>query len=224
MEDVGRPKLVKHLLFDLDGTLTDSREGIVRSIQHALVTLGQVCPDPVHLEQFIGPPLNHSFRMLLDDADEALVDSAVAAYRARFSSVGIFENRVYPDIPGTLQTLQRAGRILHVVTSKPVVFARTIIEHFDLAPYFSSVCGPALDDRSPDKSSLIRRTLDSGGFEATHAVMIGDREHDIVGARRNGIAAVGVTWGYGSLSELTAAAPDHLVDSPAGLLDLFGAA
>ncbi len=215
---------MKHLLFDLDGTLTDPREGIVRSIQHALATLGRGCPDPVHLEQFIGPPLIHSFRILLDTSDEALVNAALAAYRTRFSSLGIFENHLYPDIPGALQTLQRAGCTLHVVTSKPAVFARTIVEHFDLGPYFSSVYGPELDDPSPDKHSLIRRTLDTEGLDSNNAVMIGDREHDIVGARRNGIATVGVTWGYGSLSELTAAAPDHIVDSAAELVALFGAA
>lgn len=215
---------MNHLLFDLDGTLTDSREGIVRSIEHALATLGRARPDPAHLERLIGPPLVHSFRILLDTSDDALVAAALAAYRTRFASVGIFENRLYPEIPGALEALRRARRTLHVVTSKPVVFARRIIEHFDLGRYLSSVCGPELDDPSPGKDSLIRRTLDAGGLDPTDAVMIGDREHDVVGARRNGVAAVGVTWGYGSRAELTAAAPDHLVDSARELVDLFGAA
>jgi len=149
---------------------------------------------------------------------------APAAYRARFSSVGIFENRVYPDVPRALRSLRRAGRTLHVVTSKPAVFARRIVRHFDLGDYFRSICGPELDDPSPDKHSLIRRTLEAEGLESRDAVMIGDRKHDIEGARHNGVASVGVTWGYGSLAELTAAAPDHLVGSADELVRLLGAA
>lgn len=209
---------LEHLFFDLDGTLTDSREGIVRSIQHALTTLGHPSPDVGDLRRFVGPPLVEAFQVLLATRDEKLLAAAIASYRDRFGRVGMLENRVYPSIPPALRALQGAGKTLYVVTSKPAVFARRIIEHFGLDRYFASVHGPDLDDPSPDKESLIGRALKLEGLDPLSVVMIGDREQDIRGARRQGIASVAVAWGYGSLQELEAAGPDRIVSSVTELL------
>jgi phosphoglycolate phosphatase len=204
-------------LFDLDGTLTDPKAGITRSIQYALTRLGRPVPDADALTWMIGPPLIAGFTKLLGGPEDAA--EAVRLYRERFSDVGLFENEVYAGIPAVLEALQDAGLRLFVATSKPHVFARRIIEHFGLSRFFHEIYGSELDNRNADKRDLIRHILDRERFDPTRAVMIGDREHDAIGARANGIAAIGVTWGYGSRHELQDAGVVCLVDKPGDLED-----
>ena len=208
-----------NLLFDLDGTLTDPREGIVGSLQHALATLGYSPPATTSLEQFIGPPLAESFQVLLGTSDEAQIRAAVAAYRRRFSEQGIFENRLYSEVPSGLCALRAAGHRLWVVTSKPEVYARRIVAHFGLDCYFHKVYGSELSGERANKTELIRYVLQQEKLPARSVLMIGDREHDILGARANGMGAVGVTWGYGSRAELEAANPQAVVSSMAELVE-----
>jgi phosphoglycolate phosphatase len=210
--------VTSHVFFDLDGTLTDPRDGIVRCIAHALATLDRPVPPDRDLERFIGPPLARTFELLLDTTDAALVGSAIEAYRARFTSTGIFENRVYREIPGALAQLATRGVTLCLVTSKPTVFARRVLDHFRLSPYFARVHGPDLDDTTYTKATLVARALEAGRLPPHAAVMIGDRAHDIEGARTNGVRSIGVTWGYGSRAELEAAGADVVVDDVSELL------
>ncbi len=207
-----------NLLFDLDGTLTDPREGIVRCIQHALVTLGYPSPDASALERFIGPPLAESFRVLLGTSDEAQIRAAIAAYRVRFSEQGIFENRLYPDVPRGLSSLRALAHNLWVVTSKPGVYARRIVEHFGLSPHFHAVYGSELSGERANKVELIRYVLEQENLSRQDVLVIGDREHDVLGAQANGLGSVAVTWGYGSTAELESAKPDTIVRSMAELI------
>jgi phosphoglycolate phosphatase len=202
-------------LFDLDGTLTDPKAGITRSIQFALDRLGHPVPDQDALTWMIGPPLIASFATLLGNEAEAA--EALGLYRQRFSHVGLFENHVYPGIPELLSRLRGRGVRLFVATSKPHVYASRIIEHFELADRFEGVYGSELDNRNADKRDLLRHLVESERIDAARTVMIGDREHDAIGARSVGAASIGVTWGYGSREELLAAGVDRLIDRPADL-------
>ncbi|MEE1610862.1 HAD family hydrolase [Microvirga sp. CF3016] len=202
-------------LFDLDGTLTDPKTGITRSVQYALDKLGRPVPDADDLTWMIGPPLIASFTELLGGAEQA--QDAVRFYRERYSDVGLFENEVYAGIPLLLRTLQERGVRLFVATSKLQVFARRIIDHFDLSRFFIEIYGSEPDNRNADKRDLIRHILDQERFDPVRAVMIGDRKHDAIGAKANGMASIGITWGYGSREELLAAGIDRLVDTPDAL-------
>jgi phosphoglycolate phosphatase len=202
-------------LFDLDGTLTDPKTGITRSVQYALDKLGRPVPDADDLTWMIGPPLIASFTELLGGAEQA--QDAVRFYRERYSDVGLFENEVYAGIPLLLRTLQERGVRLFVATSKLQVFARRILDHFDLSRFFIEIYGSEPDNRNADKRDLIRHILDQERFDPACAVMIGDRKHDAIGAKANGMASIGITWGYGSREELLAAGIDRLVDTPDAL-------
>jgi phosphoglycolate phosphatase len=194
--------MIRSVLFDLDGTLTDSRDGIVRCIAHALTALGRECPDPAELTRWIGAPLAHCFEALLDTSDETLIREAIRLYRERFVEHGMYENRVYPDIPAGLCTLQGLGLRLWVVTSKPRLLAEQILEHYQLRPYFCAVYGSEPSGERTDKGDIIRAVLESEGIRGCESVMVGDREHDVRAARQNGVRAVAVLWGYGSREEL----------------------
>jgi phosphoglycolate phosphatase len=198
------------LFFDLDGTLTDSGPGITRCFQHALTCLGRPAPDASALRSCIGPPLRHSYTTLLQGGHDALVDQALILYRERFRSVGMFENSVYPGVREGLGALRAAGHPLCVVTSKPYVYARQILQHFELLGMFTAVYGPELGDESGDKPTLIARAL---ATEGGAAAMVGDRRHDVEGARANGLVAIGVLWGYGTRAELERAGAEVLVAS-----------
>jgi phosphoglycolate phosphatase len=208
-----------NLLFDLDGTLTDPREGIVRCIQHALVTLGYSSPDASALERFIGPPLAESFQVLLGTSDEERIRQAIAAYRVRFSGQGIFENRLYPDVPSGLSSLCALGHTLWVVTSKPGVYAQRIVEHFGLSRHFQAVYGSELSGERAHKAELIRYVLQQENLSPQAVLVVGDREYDVLGARANGLGSVGITWGYGSMAELELAKPDAIVSSMSELIE-----
>ena len=205
------------LLFDLDGTLTEPRAGIVRSIQHALERLARPCPPEAELAACIGPPLRGTFGRLLATADRALIERAMALYRERFAVVGLYENEVYTGIPGMLDGLGRGGRRMFVATSKPAVFAERIVRHFALDRYFAGVYGPDLDGRWDDKTDLLAHLLASERLAAEAVVMIGDRHADIVAAKTNGVRSIGVLWGYGSREELLGAGADALCAVPAAL-------
>jgi phosphoglycolate phosphatase len=201
-------------LFDLDGTLTNPKTGITRSIQYALERLGRPVPEAEALTWMIGPPLLASFARLVGEAQAA---EALRLYRERFAPVGLFENEVYPGIPALLERLRERGVPLFVATSKPHVFARRILDHFGLSPFFEAVYGSELDNRNADKRDLLRVLIQEQALDPAATVMIGDREHDALGARANGLAAIGITWGYGSREELRAAGIACLVDRPEDL-------
>lgn len=205
------------VLFDLDGTLTDPRDGIVRCIEHALARLGYKSPGEDSLARYIGPPLSGTFGELLRTDDESLIETAIATYRERFSSIGMFENRMYEGVPESLERLRSCGATLVVATSKPEVYAREILYYFGLRQWFKEVYGSELDGTLSDKKELVRHVLERERIPATHAVMVGDRRHDIVGARGNGVKAIGVLWGYGNRAELEGAGADWLCEAPAEL-------
>lgn len=198
------------LLFDLDGTLTDAAPGIFGCIRHALRELGFVAPAESDLLRAVGPPLHISFREIFGITEDGVVEEAMGLYRERFARIGLFENEVYPGINSALSSLVDAGYCLRVATSKPKVFADRIIDHFDLRPFFPEVYGSELSGERAVKGDLIRYVLESEGASTTGACMVGDRSHDIVGAKENGLSAVGVLWGYGSEAELTEAGADAL--------------
>jgi phosphoglycolate phosphatase len=202
------------LFFDLDGTLSDPSEGITRSIQHALACLGRPYPSQEELKHYIGPPLRWTFPRLLGTDDGDLVEAAVARYRARYETVGLFENEVYPGIPELVQQLQEDGYPLYVVTSKPNVYSDRIIRHFGLDRFFSAVYGPELDGRFDEKCELVGFILRERSLDAKHTLMIGDRARDIESGRTHGTRALGVTYGFGSEEEIAAAGPDAMCHRP----------
>lgn len=209
---------IENILFDLDGTLTDPKVGITRSIQYALEKLHRPVPVADDLLWCIGPPLQESLGKLLSpDAEQA--ESAVSFYRERFSAVGKFENEIYPGIIEILHGLSAQGFNLFVATSKPVVFAFDIIAHFSLLPYFKRVYGSELDGDLTDKGALISHILWNERLAAKSTLMVGDRSFDILGAKKNGVCSLGVTYGYGTKIELIEAGADFIADSPREIME-----
>ncbi|MBQ8510720.1 MAG: HAD family hydrolase [Clostridia bacterium] len=190
-----------YILFDLDGTLTDSYEGITRSVQHALRYWG-IEREQEQLRYFIGPPLTDAFRREFAVSEEQAVEM-VSRYREYYAVRGIFENRVYDGIPELLANLKKAGCKLILATSKPEVFAKKILDKFELAGYFDHLAGCELDGRRMKKDEVIRWAQENYPFDPARAVMIGDREHDVLGAAKCGLPCIGVLWGYGSREELS---------------------
>jgi phosphoglycolate phosphatase len=201
------------LFFDLDGTLTDPAPGIVSSLAEALARLGEPARPIGELQRWIGPPLRDAFTELLGGHDAARVERAISFYRERFGRVGLFENRVYPGVPSCLEALRSQGWELHVVTSKPHVYARRVLDHFDLSRHFGRLFGSELSGERSQKDELIRHALEQLG-QQKRTWMVGDRCYDVAGARANALGAVGVLWGYGSREELLAAGAQQLVSSP----------
>jgi phosphoglycolate phosphatase len=202
------------LLFDLDGTLTDPKEGITACIQHALICLGRLPPSADELEWCIGPPLLGSFERLLADASPDLAWEAVRLYRERYTQHGIFESYPYPGVPEMLAALRNAGFHLFIATSKPTPFARRVLEQFQLAEFFVGIYGSELDGTRNDKAELIAHLLVDRGLEGDRAVMVGDRKHDVIAAQRNGVMPVGVSYGYGSVEELEGAGAVKILANP----------
>lgn len=205
------------LLFDLDGTLTDPFEGITRSIVYAMEKLGRTAPAADDLRWCIGPPLGFSFARLFETDDSALIDQAVGYYRERYSVTGKFENRLIQGVEDTLDDLASDGFRIVVATSKLKTYAVDIVEHFGLSRHISVVYGSELDGRNASKGDLIGHVLASEARAAADALMIGDRHHDIFGARENGVAGIGVLWGFGDKVELTEAGAASIAETPAGL-------
>jgi phosphoglycolate phosphatase len=205
------------IFFDLDGTLTDPKPGITGSIQYALQKLDLAVPSQDELTWCIGPPLRASFVTML--GGEAHADLAVSYYRERFADVGLFENSVYPDIEIILAALKQSHGRLFVATSKPHVYAKRIIDHFGLTGYFERVFGSELDGTRVNKGDLLAYAIENTAVDPRRALMIGDRSHDIIGAKSNGIAAIGVLYGYGSEQELIEAGASHVCASPRAVHD-----
>ena len=210
-----RPKCI---FFDLDGTLTDSGPGIVASVAYALRKLGVEPPEPEKLRPFIGPPLLWSFAHYYG-FDEDQCREALRLYREYFTAGGMFENSVYPGIPEALERLRAAGLTLAVATSKPELFSRQIVAHFRLDGYFEAVCGATMDETRTEKADVIRYALETVGIPAEEGLMVGDREHDVLGAKTVGVGCVGVLWGYGSREELEKAGADALAETPEEMVD-----
>jgi phosphoglycolate phosphatase len=206
------------IYFDLDGTLTDPKPGITRSIQYALQRLDHpTMPTEDELTWCIGPPLRASFVRLL--GAETSADLAVSYYRERFSDIGLYENGVYDGIGEVLTSLCASGHRLFVATSKPHVFAERIIDHFGLRDHFERVFGSELDGTRVDKSHLLEYALKQAAVDPSKTLMIGDRSHDMVGAVNNGMKGIGVLYGYGSRDELLGAGAHHVCATPAAILD-----
>lgn len=210
-----------HLFFDLDGTLLDSRPGILASMRHALTRLGREVPPDETLSRFIGPPTHEAFRELLGSTDPEFIVGTIGIYRERYAKLGLFESSVFPGIADGLRALTTAQHRLLVVTSKPQVYADTLIDHFELRRYFNGVYGSELTGERSNKGELIAHVLESEGISPPEVWMIGDRLHDILGAKRNGISAAGVLWGYGSRKELSEAGADSIFQTMPELVQAF---
>jgi phosphoglycolate phosphatase len=205
------------VLLDLDGTLTDPYDGITRCVSYALEGLGLPRLGQRELRSFIGPPLQDRFASL--GLDESEVGRAVELYRERFRDVGLFENRVYDGIPEALDALAAVPVRLAVATSKPTLFAQQIVEHFGLDVHLDLVAGATLDGSRRTKADIIRFALTTLAVDPATAVMVGDREQDVVGARTVGLSSIGITWGYAEPGELETAGADQLAGTPQELVD-----
>ncbi|WP_346323478.1 HAD family hydrolase [Emcibacter sp. SYSU 3D8] len=207
------------VFIDLDGTLTDPKPGITGCLQYALERHGLPVPHQDELTWCIGPPMQESLRTLA--GSEAGGAQMLIHYRERYAEVGLFENKVYDGIPEALAALRAAGPRLYVATSKPRVYAERILEHFGLAEHFLRIFGSELDGANVRKTDLLRFALSETGENPANAMMIGDREHDAIGARAHGIRPIGVLWGYGSPEELELAGMTRLLERPAQLATLL---
>jgi phosphoglycolate phosphatase len=205
------------VLFDLDGTLTNPAAGISTCIRHALSHLDVVAPASEDLHWCIGPPLRGSFRRLLATEDPLLVEEAMRLYRERFSDIGLFENEVYEGIPEALAELTSQGVRLYVATSKPEVFAVRILDKFGLSRYFEQIFGTDLEGRREHKGEVISHLIDRSNPNTP--IMVGDRSHDVIGAKENGLPCLGVLYGFGSPEELKEAGAVALCETPASLVE-----
>lgn len=210
----------KAILFDLDGTLTDSGEGIINCAALALEHFGIPVPSREEMRVFVGPPLHDTFRKFGVPADKT--GEAVEVYRSRYNPIGKYENTPYPGIRELLEALTRQGHRLYVATSKPEEMSRDILAHFDLAQYFTLICGASLDTSRSTKDAVIAYLLEQSG-EQTHMVMVGDTLYDILGAKAHGIPGIGVSWGYGKVSEMVEAGAVAIADTPQQLLEILEA-
>ncbi len=216
--------VARAVLLDLDGTLTDSRLGILRSARYAVERLNETqsfefaLPDDSELGWMIGPPLRHSFAKLVGAAQ---VETLMTFYLERYSEIGAFENQVYSGVPEALDALSANGVRLFVATSKNERDARRILEHFQLAARFEAIHGAGPDGGRADKTELLAHVLASHALRPgeDRVAMIGDRKYDAIGARNVGVAAVGALWGYGDEAELRDAGADPIVASPGGVPD-----
>ena len=204
--------MYQYILFDLDGTLTNSELGITKSVQHALKKFGIEVEDRTVLRPFIGPPLGESFQVYYGLTKEES-EQAIKYYRERFSVKGLYENEVYEGVEKMLSTLKESGKKLILATSKPEKFTMLILEHFDLLKYFDFVAGATMDGSRGEKADVIRYALQISGItDTSQAIMIGDRNYDILGARENGMDSIGVLFGFGDYEELTKAGANYIVE------------
>lgn len=201
------------VLFDLDGTLTDPGLGITNSVMYALKQMGYEVPPRQKLYQFIGPPLMDSFCALFS-MTQPQAEEAIRLYRIYFREKGLYENEVYEGIVPMLQILRNAGKRLVLATSKPEEFAKTIMSHFGLDQYVTEIAGATMDTARSKKGQVIAYALKEFDIDPATAVMVGDRKHDIIGAKENGLSCIGVTYGYGSRDELVTCGAVKLAESP----------
>ena len=214
--------MYKAILFDLDGTLTESGEGITKSVQYALGKLGKPEEDLEKLKVFIGPPLMEQF-MKYADLDEETARKAVEYYRERYSEKGIFENRPYPGVEDMLKELKRKKYLLTVTSSKPEYYVKQILDHFQLTGYFDEIVGSEMNGKRTNKAEVIEETLSRLHMsdKRDQVIMIGDKEHDVFGARKAGLKCIAVSYGYGTEEELKNAASFKTVVSTDEILDFF---
>lgn len=209
------------IFFDLDGTITDSGDGIKNSAAYALNKFGIPVPSRDELNKFIGPPLVGSFRNLFGMSDED-ADLAVVYYREYYAVKGIFENSLYDGVTDMLEALKNAGKTIVLATSKPEIYANQILKYFNIYDYFTHVCGAEMDHKRTDKHEVIEYALETAGVtDISRVIMVGDRHHDIDGAKKSHLDSIGVTFGYGSFDELTEAGADHVVNDTKELTELL---
>ena len=208
----------RSMLFDLDGTLTDSGEGIINCAQYAFRQMGYPVPPREQMGVFVGPPLWQSFIRFGIPPERA--DEAVTVFRSRYIPIGKFENTPYPGIRELLEDLKDRGWALYVATSKPEVTAIEILEHFDLAKYFSLICGADMGHDREKKSDVIRYLLKQSP-QGGRTIMVGDTKYDVLGAAELGIPTIGVSWGYGSVEEMLEAGAVGIAHSMDALLDIL---
>ena len=212
---------IQHIFLDLDGTLTDPKQGIHGSIRYALTKMGQPLSENINIDWTIGPPLKASLAKLLNTQDESAAEQALQYYRERFSTIGLYENVPYPHVQQTLQQLQHRGYQLYLATAKPQVYAVRILEHFDLLKYFTQPYGSELTGERTNKGDLIQYILQQEALAPETCVMVGDREYDILGARRNRVKSIAVTYGYGTEQELGQAQANQEITQFSELLEFF---
>lgn len=210
----------KYIFFDLDGTLTNPAEGITNSVAHALKYYGISVSDKTQLYKFIGPPLAQSFSEFYGFSPDRAKE-AVDKYREYFADTGIFENKVYDYIPEVLSKLKKAGFSLAIATSKPEVFAKRIADKFELTQYFDFIGGSLLDNSRTDKGEVIEYVLSSLKANREKTIMVGDRSHDILGAKKCSVKSIGVLYGFGNREELEKAGADYIAETPTQLGDLL---
>lgn len=208
----------KAIFFDLDGTLTDSGEGIMNCAALALEHFGLPVPDREQMRVFVGPPLDQTFIRFGVPADRT--DEAIAVFRSRYRTVGKFENFPYPGIRETLQTLKEQGHRLFVATSKPEVLANEVLNHFDLARYFEQIAGATLDGSRSHKADVITYLLGLTG-DVGQTLMVGDTAFDVIGAAAHGIPTIGVSWGYGTVEDMEEAGAKAIAHSMDELAELI---
>ena len=208
----------KTVLFDLDGTLTDSGEGIINCATLALRHFGLPIPPYEDMRTFVGPPLHDSFVRFGVPADQT--DEAIRVYRSRYIPTGMFENTPYPGIRELLEQLRSEGYTLYVATSKPEEMSVTILNRFDLAKYFHRICGASIDSSRSTKDAVIAYLLESSGAKAD-MVMVGDTKYDILGAKAHDIPAIGVGWGYGKVEEMVEAGAVGIAGTMEELVELI---
>ena len=207
----------KYILFDLDGTLTDPQEGICKSINHALGYYGMEKPLK-ELTKYIGPPLLNSFAELVGEEN---AQDAIVKYRERFSVVGLYENEIYPNVKNTLSLLKEKGYTLCTASSKPQIYVEKILQHFDIAQYFTVIGGSTLDGKICEKEDVIMLVLNQLGADRQDVVMVGDTRFDLIGAEKMGLDAIGVTYGFASREELCNYPHIALIDDISEIKDVL---
>lgn len=203
---------MKYVLFDLDGTLTDPFLGITKSVAYGLKSLGIEVSSLEELKVFIGPPLDESY-MKYYDLDYETSWKAIHKFREYFNEKGKYENKVYDGIEQCLELLQNHGYDLYVCTSKPVVFAKEIIDYFHLSKFFKGIYGSELDGTRKEKASVIDYCLSQENIDAKDCIMVGDRKHDVIGAHKNNMPCIGVLYGYGNVEEFNECKCDYIVET-----------
>lgn len=209
---------VKSILFDLDGTLTDSGEGIMNCAKLALEHYGLPIPSEAELRTFVGPPLHESFIRFGVPAEEA--ENAIRIYRSRYIPIGKYENHPYDGIREMLEKLCSLGHKLYVATSKPEKMSIEILEHFDMAKYFTLICGATMDTSRSSKADVIAYLLEQTG-RGDNTIMVGDTAFDVLGANAHGIATIGVSWGYGNVDDMVQSGAAAIANSVEELFELL---
>ena len=210
----------KNILFDLDGTITDSKPGIVKGVQYALRCFGIDEPDLDKLTSFVGPPLYKSFMNYLECTEEEAKE-VVECYREYYAETGLYENALYDGIDALLYQLKEAGYRIVLASSKPRIYVKRILSHFRVMRYFDIVEGSELDGTNTDKAELLAHMLEKWNLKAEECVMVGDRKHDILGAKANGMDSIAVGYGYGSEDELSKAGPTYFFSTIEELKNFF---